>query len=269
MKRNISIEELKALQLEILQAVHDYCQAHNLRYSLAYGTLIGAVRHQGYIPWDDDIDLLMPREDYEQLLDGFSHPYLKAYDCKRCADYTQPFAKVADTRTVLEENSDTMQLGINIDIFPVDDLYDTREESAAFVRSLAPLKRKYRMKILRPSKKNVWWKRIAIRLSKLLVARYDLKTLVMAQYIFIDRLRGNHAKFMSMVSGNEYGASAERAIFEREVFEQYMDLPFEGRQFRAIAAYDKFLTTTYGDYMTPPEAGDRTSPHSLNGIYWK
>lgn len=269
MKRSISIDELKALQIEILQAVHDYCQEHELCYSLAYGTLIGAIRHKGYIPWDDDIDLMMPRDDYERFLNGFSHPYLKAYDCKRCEPYVLPFAKVADTRTVLEENSNTMQLGINIDIFPLDDLYDTREESVAFVRSLAPLKRKYRMKILRPSKKNVWWKRIAIRLSKLLVAHYDLKRLVMAQYIFIDRLLGKTSKYMSMVSGNEYGEAAERSIFEREVFDEYIVVPFEDRQFYAIAQYDKFLTTVYGDYMTPPAASEQTSPHTLNGVYWK
>lgn len=67
----ITTHELRKIQIEILKSIHNYCQENNLRYSLAYGTLLGAVRHKGFIPWDDDIDIMMPRPDYEQFLKGY------------------------------------------------------------------------------------------------------------------------------------------------------------------------------------------------------
>lgn len=268
MKRSIDIAELKVIQLDILQAVHDYCQAHGLNYSLGYGSMIGAVRHRGYIPWDDDIDLLMMRADYEQFLEHFEHPYLKAYDFRHTEDYAYPFAKVADTRTVLVENNSSMNLGINIDIFPVDYLYDTTEESSAFIRSLRPLKRQFRMKLLQPTNKNSWPKRIAIRLSKVLVAHTSMKKLVKAQYALIDKLPKQPTSYVAMVSGNAYGPKTERNIWSRHLFDHYVDLPFEDRHFKCIANYDSCLRAEYGDYLSLPPVGQRTSPHSLCEIYW-
>lgn len=268
MKRNIDIAELKTIQLDILQAVHDYCQAHGLNYSLGYGSMIGAVRHKGYIPWDDDIDIMMMRADYEKLVEGFEHPYLKVYDYRRDPNYNYPFVKVADTRTLVVEKNCMKNIGINIDIFPVDYLYNTEEESQAFIHSLRPLKQKYRMKLLQPTEKNNWKTRMAIRLSKMLVARYDLKDLVKAQYIKINRLPKRNMKYVAMVSGNAYGPKVEKNFWSSSIFNCYIDLPFEGRKFKCIADYDIYLLAEYGDYMTPPPVDQRTSPHSLCEIYW-
>lgn len=104
--KHIDIDELKQIQFDILVAVHDFCVEHDLKYTLAFGTLLGAVRHKGYIPWDDDIDIAMCRKDYDFFVSHFNgtSDFYKVYDIRTDEDYVYGFAKVADTRTVLVEN---------------------------------------------------------------------------------------------------------------------------------------------------------------------
>ena len=78
--KEISIEESKRIQLDILKLIHEYCYNNGLKYTLAYGSMLGAVRHKGFIPWDDDIDIAIMRSDYEKLISGFEHEYIKIYD---------------------------------------------------------------------------------------------------------------------------------------------------------------------------------------------
>lgn len=262
----ISIEELKQLQIEILQSVHDFCEANGLRYSLAFGTLLGAIRHKGYIPWDDDIDITMPRADYERFVKSFKHQYFKVYDYRNDADYVLPFAKVADTRTLLEENANMKNIGINMDIFPLDPLFDTQEECIDFLKSLTPLKRKFRMKILKPSHKNVWWKRIAIRMSKILVWNVSLKEIAAELNSRIANLKKNKALYWGTPAGTD--PYAYRSLYESKLFDSYILVKFEDREFYAPAGYDTMLRNYYGDYMQLPPEEKRTSPHTLSGIYW-
>ena len=96
--RELTLQEHKDVQLEILQKVHDFCEANNIRYSLVYGTLIGAIRHQGYIPWDDDIDIYMLREDYDKLIASFNkdinNKLFRMRSLETHANYLLPFSKV-------------------------------------------------------------------------------------------------------------------------------------------------------------------------------
>ena len=123
----INLEELKAIQVEILDEVHRFCEANGIKYFLSSGTLIGAVRHKGYIPWDDDIDLYMLRSDYEDFLKEFNkkeenYRVVSLRTDKKC---TIAYAKVERLGTVLIEDVDhPMEQGVNIDIFPVDGVPD-------------------------------------------------------------------------------------------------------------------------------------------------
>ena len=103
MKKEINVEELKQIQLNILKFVDKFCKENNLKYYLAYGTLLGAVRHKGYIPWDDDIDIIMFREDYEKFVTTFKDVNYKVFATEVNSKYPYPFAKVGDTRTYFEE----------------------------------------------------------------------------------------------------------------------------------------------------------------------
>jgi len=130
MKSINTLEELRTIQLNILLSFHQFCADNGIRYSLAAGTLIGAVRHKGFIPWDDDIDVAMPREDYEKLLQiantEFKHPYF--FDSFETSNVPQTFAKLRNSKTTAIENikSDRNQ-GIFIDIFPVDHLIEDKK----------------------------------------------------------------------------------------------------------------------------------------------
>ena len=121
------IQELRNIQMGILDRVHQFCEAHGLRYFLSSGTLIGAVRHKGYIPWDDDIDIYMPRQDYEQFLQTFSDAegIYRAINPATEPHYYYTFAKVVDQRTrMVEKETEGYEIGVYMDIFPVDYVTD-------------------------------------------------------------------------------------------------------------------------------------------------
>ena len=123
--KEISIEELKDLQTGIAVMVHDFCQEHGIRYFLGYGSLIGAVRHKGYIPWDEDIDLGMPRPDYERFIHTFpgAYPDLKVFAPELDPGYYAPYANVCLEGTLLVEQNLShhgREIGVKVDIFPID-----------------------------------------------------------------------------------------------------------------------------------------------------
>lgn len=266
--RNITIDELKQIQLDIMQTVHEYCLEHDLHYSLAYGTLIGAIRHKGFIPWDDDIDIMMQRKDYEHLVKGFSHPYYRLHDFSIDKEYVHPYAKVEDSRTMLIENTNAKNIGINIDVFPVDNLFDTPEQCFTFLSEIRHIKKLFRMKLLRPSKKNVWWKRLAIRLSKVLVSNLTLRDITQKQIERVATLDNDDSCYVSIVNCNDCSDVYLHSFWRRELFDEYITIPFEDRHFQIISGYDEQLRQLFGDYMTLPPIEKRVSPHTLNKIYW-
>ena len=134
MRRRLAPAEIKSLQMEILCSIHNFCVNNNIRYSLAYGTLLGAIRHKGYIPWDDDVDILMPRPDYEKFLKLYPG-YNKNHTVQTYINddsYYLAFAKVYDNRTELIVFP--TRTGVFVDIFPVDGLPDSVELSRRYYK---------------------------------------------------------------------------------------------------------------------------------------
>ena len=147
MKQITDINQLRGIQIGILDDVHRFCEAHGLTYFLSSGTLIGAVRHKGYIPWDDDIDIYMPRNDYEQFLQTYCDEtgHYRVINPQTEPHYYYTFAKVVDLHTLMvEKETEGYQIGVYMDIFPVDYVSDDPKE-----RELVFKKKKLLYKIRR------------------------------------------------------------------------------------------------------------------------
>lgn len=136
--RKLDIKEIQEVSLEILKIVADICEEENLRYYLTYGTLIGAIRHKGFIPWDDDIDIAMPRDDYEKLLrylrdNADKYEHLELFDIRTCPEYPYMIARVSDNRYVIDvKNEKPYGMGVFIDIYPLDGLGQTEKEALKY-----------------------------------------------------------------------------------------------------------------------------------------
>jgi lipopolysaccharide cholinephosphotransferase len=137
--RTITSDELRSIQLDLLQKTADFCEANGIRYFLCGGTLLGAIRHKGYIPWDDDIDIAMPRTDYDRFCMTFNQPNSK-YRVKSLSthpDYNNAFAKVYDDRTMLKElHYKGIHFGVYIDVLPVDGVKDSAQIKKISIKCL-------------------------------------------------------------------------------------------------------------------------------------
>lgn len=126
MQEQFTLTKVQELEFGILQFIKKVCDENQIRYYLAYGTLIGAVRHKGFIPWDDDIDIMMPRKDYKKLLailNEQQHPYYKLISADTDKRFQVPLPKIVDTRTLLVQDYDIIEpvpLGVYVDIFLMD-----------------------------------------------------------------------------------------------------------------------------------------------------
>lgn len=263
----ISVDEAKIIQLDILQAVHDFCKKNNIAYTITGGTLIGAIRHKGFIPWDDDIDIALPRAEYERFISTFrdeSGRYV-LHCLENDAKYCYPYAKVEDTRTFIDEAVAGPKMGVAIDVFPMEDMLDSREDSLKLMKKIINFKMLYMAKLVTPSKRNSFSKKCGIYLLKIALLPFSLRFLASCLSNMAKASGKPNSAYMGcVVSG--YGT---RELISRSVYDGFIDVPFEDRHFSAIAHYHDFLSSIYGDYMKLPPEEKRHSPHMLNGIYWK
>lgn len=268
--RNISFEEMKKVELEILSFFADFCETHNLRYFLAYGTLIGAIRHKGFIPWDDDVDIQMPREDYDILISLFNigndSPYRLISPLEKQSCYT--IVKIIDTRTIKIENGiKNDPLGIDIDIFPLDGIPSVDK---AYKKWYMQLMKCYEQHLALQSS---WGKSLKARMKLLLqkigiFARYrsfDKKKILM-------RVQKLHNQYpydeCEMVGSIECCFNGIKNRVFKSSFNDYVRVPFEDLELRIPIGYDEILTMIYGDYMgLPPIEQQKT--HHENNAYWK
>lgn len=262
----IEIEDLKKIQLDILRSVDDFCVKHDIKYSICGGSLIGAIRHKGFIPWDDDIDIMMTREYYERFIKEFcdSNGVYKLHCLKNDDNYCYPYAKVEDSRTLIIEHVDVTSMGISIDIFPIDELFDSKTESIEFVNKMLRYRTIYKGKLLKPTKNNSLLKKLAIDSIKFFTWLFPLRNIAL-WYESKCKAGQKGAEYIGCVAWG-YGL---KEIFNKNLFNDFILVDFEGYKFSAISQYDKYLRQLYGDYMQLPPLEKRVSPHTLDGIFMK
>ncbi len=262
--RITDIEEVKKIEVEILDAFVSFCEKNNLKYFLAYGTLLGAARHKGFIPWDDDIDVTMPRPDYQKLLELWpKEDRYTLLECNRSDDYTYPFAKICDAKTYIQENNVELSydMGIYIDIFPIDAIHGTKEDSKHFLRSLQNLE-KCRMYSMMPCKY------ILKSDSKLNITRKLLWKILknIGPHRFSKHMNRQSQKYSysaDVCGGVLCTRYPDREIYPLQLLEETTLVEFAGKQYVAPAAYDTILTICYGDYMQLPPEEERVLKHNF------
>ncbi len=257
------VQRLKNTQLDILDYIVGVCEKNGIDYCLFFGTLLGAYRHRGYIPWDDDLDIACRREDYERLLKALrnendSRFYVQCYDLEADSPALHAKVRMNGTRCV-ERNvvSDSQNLGIFVDIFPLDYYSDDfKHRAAAFL-----IKYFY-----------------SVRQFKLFGRRISsLKDLIKLPFLpfslgFINRritrLLESVNKKQDFITCYICNYDAGRCSCNAQWFEETDVLEFENRYYKAPAAASNVLERLYGeDYMTlPPE--DKRVTHSYQSVTW-
>ena len=254
-------EEVKQIELRILDYLCDVCNKNGLKIYLAYGSLLGAIRHKGFIPWDDDIDVLMFRNDYDKLITILTETNNETYrllSCENCRDYYYSFAKLVDTSTKLVEDSvpEISGLGVYVDIFPLDGLPNKKRKQKSFIKKLQILngirwnaldnvmqkfKGKGVFKFLKCKICSLVGWRACIKLSEKIIRKYNASL-----------------KYVGCLSGSISGGDC---IMERELFEKQCYVEFEKKKYPSLYEYDWFLKKMYGNYMKLPPLEQRVSNH--------
>ena len=257
--RYIGDEEAKLLMLEILKDIACYCNENNMHYYLAYGTLLGAIRHNGFIPWDNDIDIWMPRPDYES--------FRKLVRAKPIAsnirvldpqiDDTFPFIKVIDSRTILREDYLVTEknLGVYVDIFALDGLPDDDKIIDQIISKANNLNKAYALASYRfntgSSKRNKVLKNLFFPFSRILMSRKTINKK-------LDCLCEGYNYTTSTYVGNLLWPNKKRECLKKEWFKGATH-KFEGYDFSIPDGYDKILSHYYGNYMQLPPDEDRVT----------
>ena len=256
----------------VLSHFAEFCEENNLRYSLAYGSVLGAVRHKGIIPWDYDIDTYMPRPDYERFLKLYKEQSPTGYELLTPYDncYPEPFAKLGDKNTtLLFTSSFPVDYGIFIDIFPLDgasDALDYRERD--FDRFNSYLRWYRAAQITRNKNKllDLMCRRRIILLLKLLLTapfRGGIKNYCIKK---MKRISLGHSfetsNYVMQYRDDSYGR--EKSWFPRQWIENTIKVPFEGISVRIPKDYDFYLKHYYGDYMQLPPEDKRDDRHTID-----
>ena len=259
--REISAQRLKELQLGILDAVVGFCGENGIKCWLNAGTLLGAVRHKGYIPWDDDVDLAMIWPDYDKFMASFNnHNDRYKFVCyENDPESFTHFGKVFDTSTVLyEPNEKGERLCVYADIFVMDNSPSDEESRRKMFRrrdilTLCNLGRKLPV-FLRPTRGGLM-RRIAVYMFRaalrIFPRHYFVKALVRNAKTYAD----SDTEFCGDFTGTH------NAVMRRELMEGITQLEFEGKMYPAPVGYDEWLTKLFGDYMQIPPPEKRASTH--------
>ena len=270
----MNIKDIQSISLEIMKDIHEFCQKNDIKYSLYGGTLIGAIRHKGFIPWDDDFDIAMPRADYEKFINTYTSTHNYKVLCRNSVDDNSVFISYArvcefDKAAVKQRTMWTKhQTGIWIDVFPLDSLEDDITNCKTRLQRIKQEAKKGI--ILRHALSPVF---DSFNFKKCVTFIIDKFKSLLYNYNPYDRIT-EIVKELQWTETNYFGnivftAYGIKERHHKSVLSDYILVPFEDTQFYAMAGYDEALTDKFGDYMTPPPEDKRVAKHTSYEFYWK
>lgn len=251
-----TVKKIQKIVFEIMCAIDDFCKDNEIRYFLSGGTCLGAVRHHGFIPWDDDADLMMPRKDYEKFITLFSkhHPEKYAIGALGCdSTWKTKHAKVWDKNTVLKNKLiNTGDIGVFIDILPIDGLPENalfRKLHYKYSKMICGLGNSCIKTQIMKDEEHVAIKKMVRLFTQHMDSRFFFKWMNRnaSKYDF------DKSKYVGAIMAAHYG---ERETIPQKYMCEATSLQFEGREFPVPVGYDKYLSNLYGEYMKIPEGAE-------------
>lgn len=236
-KTQLSVADIQKIALDIMKDIDRFCRANAIPYTLSSGTLLGAVRHGGFIPWDDDTDMFMLRKDFDRFVSIYKSDKYKLVYYISCGEERFPygFAKVCDRTTVIENPSEFAN-GVFVDVFPLDNVPENPEERKRYMHRVMSIHNR----VYHRRKKDI----VSIIKSYRHSLKWWLKRLddTLHEKRYVD----------SPLVAHIVGASNYRTVIHKERFKTLSDISFEGHDFLAFSDPHSYLEKVYGsDYMTP------------------
>lgn len=257
--RKLDLQEIKDIEVEILDYINEICKVNNLKFFLDSGTLLGAVRHKGFIPWDDDIDIIMPRQDYEKLITIMEKKEHERFQIKTWSNtntYNYSYSKIVDTSTKLIELDENGcdGYGVFVDVFPLDGLPNN-------------IKKRRRHQYIANKIGNIIWYSLKDIKKEKGIGKLKAICGKLIGHKRVLRIRDNYIKKYSIIN-TQYGMNMVASFdiyreVEKTVFEDSINIEFEGKMYPAPKGYKRYLTILYGDYMKLPPEDQRISNHNF------
>lgn len=276
MMKTMTLTELKALSLEILEDIDVFCRSRKINYSIGYGTLLGAVRHKGFIPWDDDIDVMMPREDYERFRAEYRSDRFRFFDHTVIPDCWINFGRVCDcertvTLSTIPWHGPSCRTGVWIDVFPVDRVPEGINFDDLYFSLLLIHKNSIRCRKANVDLKDspTFLSRIKLALNKRLHPRFshiDPLKFTLARESEIRLFNRNESDTYAQIACTDY---PKPECFSAEDLAEYREYEFEGRRFMGWKNYDSILRAMYGEYMVLPPKDKRKPQQNYIRFCWK
>ena len=270
--KEMTLVDVQNTSLAILKDVHNFCEAHQIRYSLAYGTLIGAIRHKSFIPWDDDVDIVIPRPDFERFcLEYKSSQGYRLYKPGDLDNY-QSFARVCDNEHTLVKTNCPWAVnptGLWIDIFPLDGLPSDETEFLEHIKKIKKIRKRIirlrKGRYLKLSDTSSLRDLVFCLIKRVLYFRFDIRVLLNQHIQLLKSYDYEKADFCGQLCVMDY---PEKEYNPKADFEYRVKKQFCGMEFNVINGYDHFLKHYYGNYMELPPVEKRVASEAVRQKYY-
>ncbi len=274
MNKELTLSEIKSITTSMLEYVDKVCKERDITYYLAAGTLLGAVRHKGFIPWDDDVDIMIPRNDYERLTrefpDNDNYSFLTLHNTE---NFPFAYGKIIDRRTVKIEplRKKYQHTGIDIDVFPIDYYPDNIEEAKKWCESISNCQTSI-VSISSSYSKSDNFISSAVHycyyIIKCVLDGVGLRTAskkVKKINELSQKYNSDQSHYCGIAAVSAYGIRKRNRC---DVFKEAVEVEFEGHMYPAPIGFDEYLSDYYGNYMELPPIEKRATHHTYKA-YWK
>ena len=261
----ITFDESKEILIKTLVSLDKHCRKNNINYSLCWGTMIGAVRHHGFIPWDDDIDVMMPRDDYNRFVETYNDEDYNIYSLTVGSKWNMIHSRISNKKTaVFFRDYKRSPHGCWISIFPFDNVPD--KNRGIWEKKRTIVLRLFQLKTARWAHNTTFVRNCLRLIGKQFL--FFISTYQMGMKVNCLLSQFNHQKTKEICLWDNGYAFTKFFYFPAELFDEYEDIDFDGVKCRIIKEYDNFLRLYYGDYMTPPPVEKQVPSHNYKA-YWK